>query len=92
MVTATPRPPSLLATLSRNRSASSPELLEVGPRQQDQELLAAEPVGQVEGAQLLAQLVGDLLQHDVADGVAARVVDLLEVVEVSDDDPDRTRR
>jgi len=64
-------------------------LLEVGPGQQDQELLAAESIGEVESAQLLAQLVGDLLEHDVADRMAARVVDHLEVVEVSDDDADR---
>ena len=45
------------------------------PGHEDQELLAAETVGEVERAQLLAQQVGDLLEDDVADGVAAGVVD-----------------
>jgi hypothetical protein len=75
-----PATPLLLGQLSRLR--------EVRAGQQDQELLAAEAVCEVERAQLLAQLVGDLLEHDVAYGVTSRVVDRLEVVEVADDDAD----
>ena len=57
--------------------------------QQDQELLAAEAVGELEGAQPLAQLVGDVAQHRVAAVVAVAVVDLLEGVHVAQQHADR---
>ncbi len=53
-------------------------LLEVRAGHEDQELLAAEAVGEVEGAQLLAQQVGHLLEHHVADRMAVGVVDRLK--------------
>ena len=56
--------------------------------QQDDELLAAEPVDEVIGPQLLAQPVGDLAQDGVAGRVAAGVVDELEAVEVEQDHGD----
>ena len=54
----------------------------VGLRQQHHELLAALPERQVDLAQPGAQPAGELDQHGVPGGVAVRVVDLLEVVQV----------
>ncbi len=54
------------------------------PGQHDQELLAPEAVGELEGAQPLAQLVGDVAQHRVAAIVAVAVVDALERVHVAE--------
>ncbi len=53
-----------------------------GVRQQDDELLAAEPAGQVVGPQLAAQAVGHGPERLVSDQVAVGVVDRLEVVDV----------
>ena len=47
----------------------------VRPRQQDCELVAAEPGDNVAGAHCRAQAVGDRLQQRVADPMAQRVVD-----------------
>ena len=58
--------------------------------EQDQELLASEAVGEIERAQPLAQVVGDVAQHRVADGMPVSVVDALEVIEIDDDHPDRS--
>ena len=52
------------------------------PGQQHDELLAPDPVHQLEAAERLAHLVGHVAQHRVAPLVAVRVVHLLEVVEV----------
>src|SRR5205823_8234164 len=60
--------------------------LEFGAGQEDQELLASDPVGEIECPQLLAELLRDLLEHEVADLASPRLVDLAEVIEVSDDD------
>ena len=49
------------------------------------ELLAADPVRGLEGAQVLAHAIADLAQHGVAGRVAVGVVDRLEVVDVGDD-------
>src|SRR5581483_3096400 len=67
-------------------------LLEAGARQQHQELLAADAVGEIERAQLLAQHVGDVLQDGVSRHMTVGVVDVLEVVEVAHDQPDRLAR
>ena len=60
----------------------------IGSGEQDHELLAADPVGRLERAQVGAQAVGDVAQDRVADAVAVLVVDRLEVVEVGDDHRD----
>ena len=54
------------------------------PRQDDEDLLAADPVDRVAGAQDGAHRVGDVLQDGVAGGVPEPVVDPLEVVEVAE--------
>ena len=46
------------------------------------ELLAADPADDVGRADARAEVIGELRQHVVADGVAEDVVDLLEVVDV----------
>ena len=89
-VIVTSRPANASAAIARrSRSASADGSLAVGAGDQDQELLAAEPVGEVEGAQLLADRVGDVGEHRVADRVPEGVVDALEVIEVAEHDPDR---
>ena len=57
--------------------------------EQDRELVAAEAGGGVAGAGGAADAIGDGLQQLVADGVAERVVDRLEVVEVDEQHDDR---
>ena len=52
------------------------------------ELLAADPADDVARADARAEVVGELRQHVVADGVAEDVVDLLEVVDVDHHDRD----
>ena len=53
--------------------------------EQDGELVAAEAAHQVAVAHGAAQPAGERLQHAVADGVAERVVDHLEAVEVEEE-------
>ena len=53
-----------------------------GARQDHDELVAAEPDAEVRGAAGIAHALGGHDQHVVAGGVAERVVDLLEAVEV----------
>ena len=55
-----------------------------GAGQDDEDLLAADPVDRVAGAQRGPHRVGDVLQDGVAGGVAELVVDPLEVVEVAE--------
>jgi hypothetical protein len=57
-------------------------------RQQDGELVTAEPRDGVGAAHRAAQPFGHRLQHHVAVGVAERVVDLLEPVEVDEHEGD----
>ena len=57
--------------------------------EQDRELVAAQPGRGVGGAQRLLQPLADLVQQLVAGGVAERVVDGLEVVEVHEQHGDR---
>ena len=73
-------------------SASSTALVELRARKQDEELLAADPITEIERAQLLAQLIRDVLEHRIAGRVSVRVIDALEVVDVADDQRDRLRR
>ena len=63
--------------------------LEVGVREHDGELLAAEARGQVDRPRLVDEDPAHEAQDVVADDVAERVVDVLEVVEVADDDGER---
>ena len=53
-------------------------------RQHHHELVAADAADGVHHAQLPHQALGDLLQHLVAGGVAERVVDVLEAVQVDE--------
>ena len=78
-------------TACRRRSAISDRVLSVGPGQDDEDLLAADPVDRVAGAQRGAHRVGDVLQDGVAGGVAELVVDALEVVEVAEQQGVRER-
>ena len=55
--------------------------------EQDRELVAAESCGQVVGSQRVGEAVGDRLEQAVTGGMAQRVVDRFEVVEVEDDEP-----
>ena len=57
--------------------------------QQDRELVAAEPRGGVRRAQVAEEPLADVAQDLVAGGVAERVVDRLEVVEVHEEHRDR---
>jgi hypothetical protein len=63
-----------------------------GAGEQDEELLAADPVDELELAQAGADLVGDFAQDPVADVMAGDVVDALEVIEVEEDEGDRGGR
>jgi hypothetical protein len=54
-------------------------------REDQQQLLTADPVEQLERAQRLAQGVGHVLEHGVALRMAVCVVDALEFVEVKRD-------
>ena len=62
---------------------------EVGGRENDRELLAADPADDVARPHGRAKQVCHLEQELVADAVAVDVVDLLEVVEVEHDQADR---
>ena len=58
--------------------------LDVGLGQDEHEFLAAVPADHVGRAQVRGDRLGDAPQHDVADGVAVRVVDRLEMVDVDE--------
>ena len=77
------RPPAGVdSTAARRRSASISASLERRPGEHHEELLAAEAVGEVEGAQLLAQRVGDVDEDRVAAWWPCSSLTRLEVVEV----------
>ena len=63
--------------------------LELGARQEDGELLAAHARRRVDPAQVAAQQLGEGPQCLVAGGMAAAVVDALEVVEVGEEERQR---
>ena len=63
--------------------------LVAGPGLDDRELVAAEPCHQIVAADTGAQAVGDLAQQFVADLVAERIVDALELVDVDIEDRKR---
>ena len=64
-------------------------VLDVGLGQDEHEFLAAIPADEVARAQVLDDRLGDAAQDDVAGGVAVRVVDGLEVVDVDEGDAQR---
>src|ERR1051326_7125931 len=64
---------------------------EVRVREDDRELVAAEAGEEVGRAQRLAHGAAELGEDDVADGVAERIVDLLEVVDVEHQERERQR-
>lgn len=59
-------------------------------REQDDEFVATEPSQHVLGSDLLAQALGELDQQLVAGGVAERVVDVLEMIDVEEGQRDMT--
>ncbi len=63
-----------------------------GVHQERAELVAPEPSQDVTGAERTAHPLGGLDQHAVALVVAARVVDLLEAVQVEQEEADRECR
>ena len=63
--------------------------VEIGERQQDGELVAAEPRDGVGLAQRRAEPRGDALQHAVAGMMSERVVDLLEAVQIEQQQRER---
>ena len=73
----------------RRRSATAIAAPPSVSRQDQRELLPAEPGRDVGRARAGAQQPRERLQHAVAGGVAQRVVDALEVVEVADQQRDR---
>jgi hypothetical protein len=56
--------------------------IQIGARQQDGKLLAADAAQHVDLALALAHQVGQLAQHGVAGRVAVLVVDALEVIDI----------
>ena len=71
------------------RSANLHQQFGVHVGRDHRELLAAQPRHHIVIARHVLEAVGDRPQHLVADIVAMRVVDLLEMVEVEDHQPDR---
>ncbi len=76
------------STASRIRSATFWTLLVGHADRDDDELVAAETGHHVVGPDDRAEPLGHLDQGGVAGGVAQRVVDPLEPVEVAEEDPD----
>ena len=70
-------------------AADDLRLVAVGVREQQRELVAAEPRGEILFAERLREDVGDLPQRGVAGVMALAVVDLLEVVEVEQEQAQR---
>ena len=62
---------------------------QIGSRQDDGELLAADAAGDMVAGGRLAQETGKGLDDPIAGGMAETVVDALEMVEVGDDQRDR---
>ena len=71
-------------TALRRRSAIVDRVLFAGAGQDDEDLLAADPVDRVAGTEHGAHRVGDVLEDRVAGRVAELVVDALEVVEIAE--------
>ena len=78
-----------LETVRQDPPGDGVGLLGHGSGHQHGELVAADPERAVGPAQRAPQQLGDLGQGLVADGVAGRVVDELEVVEVDQDERDQ---
>src|SRR6266540_5379097 len=64
--------------------------VEIGAREDEEELLAAPPTGEVDVAERLLQEDGELTEDGVAGGMAVAVVDVLEPVEVGDHNSKRS--
>ena len=78
MVTAmrwSPAMTGVAETALRIRSAVFDDAVQVGAGQDDEELLAAPPSGDVLEAEFVLEPTGELAEHVVADGVSVRVVD-----------------
>ena len=60
--------------------------------QQDSKLLAAQPGGEIDLAEVLAEDIGDVAEDAIAGRVAEGVVDPLEVVQVDERDRERPTR
>ena len=75
-----------LAIEAAGEHASDRELagVRIGARHDDRELVAADPEGPVRATQVAGHGRRGVAQQDVADRVAASVVDPLEVVEIDD--------
>ena len=78
-----------LETVRQDPPGDGVGLLGHGPGHQHGELVAADPERAVGTAQRAPEQLGDLGEGLVADGVAGRVVDELEVVEVDEDERDQ---
>ena len=77
-----PRPLDEVAELLRQGG----RVVDAGLGQEEHELLAAVAADDVGRPQVGPDRLGDAAQDDVAGGVAVRVVDLLEVVDVDERD------
>ena len=93
---ARPRSPPAATAASASRMRSATAIAVLGRRRRrsssTRELVAAEARGDVGGRHAGAQAVGDARSAAVADGVAERVVDGLEVVEVDEQHGDAPAR
>jgi hypothetical protein len=74
-----------LKQLRRRRHAA----VEIGPGQDQRELVAAEPRHRVDVAERAAQARRDELEHAIAGVVPQRVVDLLEPIEIHHEQRER---
>ena len=80
------------ARIRANPLSDHDRALEIGPREEDRELFAAQARGGVDRAQLAAQEVGERPQRLVAGRMPEAVVDPLEVVEVGEEERTAVRR
>ena len=85
-VTCTEAPFGSATCVSRSDSADRLEfdarVFERGFREQDRELFAAEARDEIARAHRRSQHLGDPAEHDVARGMAVRIVDMFEVIDV----------
>ena len=61
-----------------------------GPLDQDRELVASETSDQIARTEALVQSIPDLLQQQVAGAVAETVVHMLEMIQIEQEQTDRT--
>ncbi len=85
MLIATPHPDRpARANLAPQPLGDLQRVLAVGARQHDEDLLAADSVDRVAGAQRRLHHVGNVLEDGVPRGVTELIVDPLEMVEVAE--------